>query len=428
MTPHDSLRPARKNRRKLDPTAEEGDEGYGNRSRSNSEDSNASEKLSVRPSPPHEHKVKMRQISQRVEGLQWKNGQNGTATPEDNVEGTTTDAVVNGHQATDNTIVTDDTATVPSLAIDDVAAPANHSSESDGSEEKEKGVKRKLFERGASQGLQEETAKRPRDDASEDANPRVKKRPTPPPESKPEKDLPPRKRAKSPSPTRANQPKVVSYFCCLLHLGSYSDRHIQGGFMAYASAQSPFASVKGQNVFSSSSKSPSTPVASTSNSVTTSTMTTPAKRTGFESFASSSSPFASFAASKSPVLGSPSKFGRAKSPPRKPNSTASINAFSAYASGGAQGFALPTQSPAPSALTDSTPGTSALGGSALESAAKEKPEPRATTFGEKLRAQTDHESDEDDKPKLNLKEQEGQYYIASLRLLISDTFPFSIHW
>jgi Ran-binding protein 3 len=69
--------------------------------------------------------------------------------------------------------------------------PARRPSDSD-SGESEKVLKRKLADRGTSQGPENlvpmpsaEPAKRPRDDANKDDNPRESKRPSPPPEQKP---------------------------------------------------------------------------------------------------------------------------------------------------------------------------------------------------------------------------------------------------
>jgi Ran-binding protein 3 len=69
--------------------------------------------------------------------------------------------------------------------------PARRPSDSD-SGESEKGLKRKLADRGPSQGPENlvplpsaEPAKRPRDDTDKDDNPRESKRPSPPPEQKP---------------------------------------------------------------------------------------------------------------------------------------------------------------------------------------------------------------------------------------------------
>ncbi|EEB92999.1 hypothetical protein MPER_08408 [Moniliophthora perniciosa FA553] len=174
------------------------------------------------------------------------------------------------------------------------------------------------------------------------------------------------------------------------------------GFMAYASTSSPFASVKGQNVFSSakpSSPKPATPLASPSPLApdTSISSTTPAKRSGFEAFASSSSPFLTATRSKSPALGSSSKFGRNKSPPRRA-SAASSSAFSSYASSGMQGFALPPQkraragSPGSGSSVERNATAPALGGSGRDSGAEDDGEDRPpSTFGERLRAGRDED-------------------------------------
>ncbi|EIW75098.1 hypothetical protein CONPUDRAFT_85429 [Coniophora puteana RWD-64-598 SS2] len=236
-------------------------------------------------------------------------------------------------------------------------ASTRRPSDSDGGEQ-EKGLKRKLGDRGVSRGPPEngsapspsvvEPTKRARDDADKDDNPREAKRLTPPPDKSKEKQEEP----------MDSTPKF-------------------GGFMAYASTSSPFASVKGQNIFRPSPSptplsptprtsfasspfpsfssistlgEPSTPKSSFAggSSTTTTTTSTATKRTGFEAFASSGggSPFASAARAKSPpVFGSsyssssgkatPSALARSKSPSRR----GSANAFATYASGGAQAFA-----------------------------------------------------------------------------------------
>lgn len=122
--------------------------------------------------------------------------------------------------------------------------------------------------------------------------------------------------------------------------------------MAYASPSSPFAAVKGQNIFASNKAASPPPAEQTtpappitifdstqSGDVSSPSSTPGVKRSGFGAFASSSSPFASVSRAKSPILGSTSKLGRAKSPSRRSNSINS-NAFSSYA-GGLQSFAIP---------------------------------------------------------------------------------------
>lgn len=206
--------------------------------------------------------------------------------------------------------------------------------------------------------------------------------------------------------------------------------------MAYASASSPFASVKGQNVFASSgAKSP--PLFSSSSTVSSPFILgsseasssavkptassqpsfTATKRTGFEAFASSSSPFAAVARSKSPVLGSTSKLGRNRSPVRRAN-PADANAFSSYASGGvSHGFSLPVtkraraESPSGGSSRSSlerNPIFKAFGsGDSPDSGAEDESDNRAATFGEKLRAGKDDEDEaSDEEPKITLTEQE----------------------
>lgn len=68
--------PAKKNRRQLDPTQEE--EDVAPRSRSNSDSPPSS------VSPPQEMKMKVRQISQGVEDLSWRNMK--AVTPERDIE------------------------------------------------------------------------------------------------------------------------------------------------------------------------------------------------------------------------------------------------------------------------------------------------------------------------------------------------------
>ena len=117
----------------------------------------------------------------------------------------------------------------------------------------EKGLKRKFLERGTSVGPTEneesstppEPLKRPRDESDKDDNPRETKRPSPPPS-------PPR----PVSPAKAQKPVCLS---CLYVLHNLYLTYFQSGFMAYASTSSPFASVKGQNIFMSGKAIPSPP-------------------------------------------------------------------------------------------------------------------------------------------------------------------------
>ena len=199
--------------------------------------------------------------------------------------------------------------------------------------------------------------------------------------------------------------------------------------MAYASTSSPFANVKGPSIFSSNKPSPWA-IASTSAAPMAISSPTPVlgssavpgsppresslKRTGFEAFASSSSPFAS--AAKRPKSPTPAVFGNRSKSPARHRSPARVNAFSAYATGGAHAFATPVPkrsgsgSPAlgegsgeagPSALNP-------LGGGATENDSQEEGESeKGVSFGERLRASKD-EDEESEEKKLNLTEQESK--------------------
>ncbi|PPQ64350.1 hypothetical protein CVT24_008419 [Panaeolus cyanescens] len=428
----DSRTPLKKNRRRLDPTQEEEDvDGSGSGSGS------GSPPTVTMTSPRQEMKIKVRQISQGVEDITWRNLHSSKSDMETipDVDSDTgpgllpsaditqrTDAHDNEHNASKTP--EEQAAPLPAerdpkndkaQAVDvtmhsdaqKLQVPHQHSQESETVEQGAK--KRKFLERGTSVGPSEngETAthppeqlKRPRDEADQDANPRVSKRPTPPP---------------SPPPTSPPSPKVAK----------------MSGFMAYASTSSPFASVKGQNVFkASTSTSPSPWTAGGSTSSITSSASTPAsefksvfgkttstsafggghtpsanvfgsansdssagvKRSGFDAFSSSTSPFGALARSKSPVLGSTSKLSRAKSPPRRSNSINS-NPFGSYA-GGSQSFTLPVQK---RARADSPSGS---GGSSLERVApalagngsdsgNEDEGAHSPTFSERLRAEKD---------------------------------------
>ncbi|KAL4264090.1 RanBD1 domain-containing protein [Pleurotus pulmonarius] len=424
---HDMARtPAKKNRRHLDSTREEED---ASRSRSPSPSL-------LGTSPPQEIKMKVRQISQGVEDLNWRNMKPMTEDEEADMD----------HEASAGNVADDTQTTLAGAAaangVTDHTSPsqaqstpepqdsshltvagtpndtgaedtpaqqqkesARRGSESDGTEDS-KGVKRKFFQRGTSQGPHEngtssssaaiaEPAKRPRDDNDKDDNPRETKRPSPPPE----------KEKTQPEPVTSPAPKF-------------------GGFMSYASASSPFAAVKGKSVFSTSSKSPPPPASAASPTPSpfssfssTSTLTSPTKRSGFEAFASSASPFASVARSKSPGLGSSSKLNRNKSPPRRAN-PANINAFSSYATTGIAAFSAPTPK---RARATSPNGASSSSRSSLERSAmkeslgvessgnEDERDDRQLTFGEKLRASKDNGEDtksEEEDAKIVLTEQD----------------------
>ncbi|KAF9269246.1 hypothetical protein L218DRAFT_953798 [Marasmius fiardii PR-910] len=407
--PKDSRAPAKKNRIHLGPTAEEDDQG--SRSRSNSPP--------LSTSPPYEMKIKVRQISQGVEDMSWKNrqkGQNEDINDSQETPMTTDPDVTTIEENKEENQNSDRTPPDQSEPPRNGQTASRRDSETDGGE-KDKGLKRKFVERGTSAGPQEgetrnssaESTKRHRDDSGKDDNPREPKRLTPPPETE----------KLSPSSSFSTPASKL------------------GGFMAYASTNSPFASVKGQNIFTSS-KSPSPKPSSPFTTGTTSkplsafstslgessTSTTPAKRSGFEAFASSASPFTTATRSKSPTFGpssSPSRFGRSKSPASRVAGSGS--AFTAYASGGMQSFVLP---PHKRARAGSPPGSSSSlernernsnstfnvlggGGSNQDSEAEDEREDRgSSSFGEKLRAgkNDDEGSGDEDSTKMHLTEQE----------------------
>ncbi|THV02546.1 hypothetical protein K435DRAFT_749265 [Dendrothele bispora CBS 962.96] len=354
-------------------------------------------------------KIQVRQISQGVEDLNWKNKMKGSDAMGESQDGMTqpqsagevdNDKQANPDKMNAETIISVNGQQIQDSETKDVDDSSNTTSgiaSRRGSDsEKDKNLKRKYLERGTSAGPQEgendtkstsESVKRPRDDADRDDNPRETKRPTPPPESEE-------------APNSASK---------------------ASGFMAYASTSSPFAAVKGKNVFTStksptpsSSRGTYSPVTSPSPSpfVTTlgessSSSSTPAKRSGFEAFASSPTPFATATSSRQPVLG----LNRAKSPQRRGLNPANVSAFSAYASGGTHGFALPLQkraragSPGSSSSLERNSTVGTLGGSGADSGTEDAEEGRSSSFGEKLRAgKDDDEVRNGDGPKLTEQE------------------------
>ena len=203
--------------------------------------------------------------------------------------------------------------------------------------------------------------------------------------------------------------------------------------MAYASTSSPFASVKGQNIFMSGKVTPSPPPfsGSTTSAVArpdpnainstpsqpSTTTPTAAKRPGFAPFASTASPFAAVARTKSPLPGSPSILGRAKSPSRRTKAASISNPFASYA-GPVHSFAIPASkraragSPAGSSRSslerNSTIGT--FGGSAdgSDSGPEDEGDNQTSSFGERLRAAKDYDDEMfDGEPKVQLSEQDG---------------------
>ncbi|KAJ3930989.1 MAG: hypothetical protein NXY57DRAFT_962168 [Lentinula lateritia] len=453
--------PAKKNRIhrsvELGATAEEEDSqasGH-HRSRSNSsDDSNTNSPpltqadLGIAASPPQEMKIKVRQISQGVEDLTWRNMKKQQKGPDVDESDAQSQKIPELPMASVEEDRNMEEEALPSTSSSTSAS--RRASDANPTVEAALHLKRKYPERGPSAEPPSElesnilsstasmagtgaeaSAKRPRDDPDKDDNPRVPKRPTPPPEEK----------------EKLSSTKQAS----------------SSGFMAYASTSSPFASIKGQNIFSSSANSvsssaiktplPSSPVLGRAD-VLPSAGT---KRTGFEAFASSSSPFASVAKSKSPVLGGSGTFGstnilgggaRAKSPSRRAagspsrsshssttttsvfgssvgsNSKGGSSAFTVYASGGVQSFALPLTKRARGAgdFGDS----STLGGSALdghdvfspsrgEGSSRSSSSSDVASFGAKLRAAGKGSDDEEvngdeewdeARPKVNLSEQE----------------------
>ncbi|KAL7280310.1 hypothetical protein ACG7TL_005224 [Trametes sanguinea] len=299
----------------------------------------------------------------------------------------------------------------------------------DSDSDQEKGLKRKLGDRTVSERLLPGEAvpsrssspaiaatKRPRDDPEADPNTREKKRPTPPPDED----------------GKTEEPKAAA---------STASSSAFGGFMSYASTSSPFASVNGPKVFgakqstsspwaSAASQSTASSFASSSASPfaahkdkegagATATIPSAQKRTGFEAFASVTSPFASAAKrpkSPPPPSGGSSVLGRSRSPSRHGTPGRATSAFSAYAAGGAQGFA------AASSKRRSGSSTPALGegsstnvfgssaeGSVLDAGRDDDSEKDSgVSFGERLREAKDREEEEqsDEEKKLNLQEQQ----------------------
>ncbi|KAJ2969665.1 hypothetical protein NUW54_g12909 [Trametes sanguinea] len=212
--------------------------------------------------------------------------------------------------------------------------------------------------------------------------------------------------------------------------------------MSYASTSSPFASVNGPKVFGAKQSSPSPWASAASHSTASSfasssaspfgaaskdkeaagaTPSTPSaqKRTGFEAFASVTSPFASAAKrpkSPPPSSGSSSVLGRSRSPSRHGTPGRATSAFSAYAAGGAQGFAAASSKRRSGSSTPALgegSSTNVFGGSAEGSvldAGKDDDSEKdsGVSFGERLREAKDREEEEqsDEEKKLNLQEQQ----------------------
>ena len=218
-----------------------------------------------------------------------------------------------------------------------------------------------------------ESAKRPREDADEDANPREAKRPSPPPDKKP---------AEEQKPTTSG-----------------------GGFLAFASTTSPFASVKGPNVFGTSSNKTTAPPSPSPSPWSSGVRTplTPSHDQTRPVFGSTSSPYVR--------PGSPGPaFGRSNSPSsRKLHTVGGVNknttsAFSAYATSGFNGF-----SPAPKKVKaveeNGKKREGSPDGSGKSDEGETSEEKESMSFGERLRSQKDDQgSGEDEKPVLTEKE------------------------
>lgn len=199
-------------------------------------------------SPPHD--VKVRQISQGVEDMKWQQApqsqqearsqsQPSLAPSQDAGE---TQGNIEASQAVFGSQSTQAPPSLPSCVDDatedaeeaqDTASSLPHTrraSESDGGEP-EKGLKRKLADRAASLGPESgpstatptaETAKRPRDDSDKDDNPRVSKRPSPPPEQSDE----PTPAPETPAPKLVRTPSwryaVLTSFAGRVHVVRFS--------------------------------------------------------------------------------------------------------------------------------------------------------------------------------------------------------------
>ncbi|KIK96772.1 hypothetical protein PAXRUDRAFT_825609 [Paxillus rubicundulus Ve08.2h10] len=453
--------PAKRGRVHLDTTLEEDPVDVQSRSRSRTPSHPHSPALSV--SPPHE--VKVRQISQGVEDMKWQQSLPHQDEPESldteaeissdkehEIEATQVDLAEELIQVPPSSFTSnEDAAEEAEAEAEDMASSLPYTRRASESDGPEKVLKRKLADRGTSQGPENlpstaiasiETAKRPRDDSDKDDNPRVPKRPSPPPEQEDKPSLAP----------ETSTPKP-------------------GGFMAYASAASPFASVKGQNVFSGASpnnqfKKPPTSPSPTPSSLPIVTHTpfssrftqspfaalslssphtslnqtphsTAIKRTGFEAFVGSASPFApaspiSHTRSKSPFGNSSAKntvLGRSKSPPRRVKMGMNPSPFSPYASGGVQAFSVPhpkrvradslnggssggsleRKDESPLSLFRSSVSGEGSGSGEEEGTGngdREDSDPPPSTFGEKLRASKDGEEELSEEEKERLTEQE----------------------
>lgn len=220
----------KKNRVKLDPTAEEDE----------TPPSSPKPSAELSTSPPHETKV--RQISRRVRGMKWEDRPPFEIPQEVGTAGVSSVVVVEGQQqlAPAASISSSSGSTSPNTPQDpskqnevqqeistqddtngDAEVPAAQEGsppESD-SEDQDKSLKRKLGDPVQASAVDRlsstsgvEPAKRARDDAEEDDNPREKKRPSPPPdeEAKADAPQPAAPQAKVVSPARSHYPQGCS--------------------------------------------------------------------------------------------------------------------------------------------------------------------------------------------------------------------------
>jgi len=183
--------------------------------------------------------------------------------------------------------------------------------------------------------------------------------------------------------------------------------------------------VKGPNLFASSDKSSNAASSSPWSSGATSSFSpsplqeptpTPAKRSGFEAFATSSSPFTGVVRSKSPL----GALGRSRSPsPRKATSgvTKNSSAFSAYATIGVQGFSVRSaagkRARADEAVDDgkrkrNSIDSNGAAGTRSDEGSEGSEDREKMSFGERLRAEKDDQGSggSDDDGKVALTEQE----------------------
>lgn len=159
----------------------------------------------------------------------------------------------------------------------------------------------------------------------------------------------------------------------------------------------------------------STPYRSPSKSIAASPDTPlPQKRTGFEAFASTSSPFASVA--KRPKSPPPFAFGgsslaRSRSPSRHPTSARtggafSTSAFTAYAAGGAQSFSTAKSERASPVPSDGSTRAASVFDPGNKEDTEEEGGNGVVSFSERLRSQKD-DDDNEESERLKLTEQEG---------------------